>query len=137
MSATAILGVIADPLVRILNRRSERKQAKTALKAKAELQKSGQDHETTLTDAEWEVLSMSQQGTTWKDEYALIIGTMPYLMVFLSAIWYAFTGDYRMMEGTLSGINALDAIGVDVGFIITAVVLAASGLSVWRKFSLG
>jgi len=53
-------------------------------------------------------------------------------MIFGSALWYAFTGDYRMMEGTLAGIQLLDSIGVDIGFIITAVVLAASGLSVWR-----
>ena len=129
----AALQIAAGPIADILKRRSERKQAKVEIQAKAAMVKVAGAHEQTLTDAEWEVVSLSQQGGTWKDEYATIIATTPYLAVFLGCVYYAFTKDYRMLEGAISGIRALEAVGVDVGFIMEAAILAALGLSIWRK----
>jgi len=131
-TASTILGIITKPFFDWMTARNERKKATDSLRAKATMARDEQGAKQELTDAEWEVVMASQLGRTWKDEYALLIGTGPYNMVFIATFWYAFTGDYRMMEGTLAGIQLLDSIGVDIGFIITAVVLAASGLSVWR-----
>jgi len=139
VSASAIVGSVVQaaikPVADVLAKRIERKIAKDNLQAKAILAQQAQGAQVTLTTAEWEVVMASQMGSTWKDEAALIIGAAPYVMVFGGAIWYAVTGDYRMLEGTFAGISALAAVGVDVGFILTAVLLAASGLSVWRWMS--
>jgi len=139
MSASAILGGIVQaaikPVADVLSKRVDRKIAKDGLQAKAILARQEREAQVTLTTAEWEVVMASQQSSTWKDEAALIIGAAPYVMTFGGAIWYGITGDYRMLEGTFAGINALSAVGVDVGFILTAVLLAAGGLSVWRWMS--
>jgi hypothetical protein len=131
-TASTILSIVTKPFFDWMAARTERKKARDSLRAKATMARDEQGAKQELTDSEWEVVMATQMAGTWKDEYALLIGTGPYLMIFGSALWYAFTGDYRMMEGTLAGIQLLDSIGVDIGFIITAVVLGASGLSVWR-----
>jgi len=139
MGAGAVIASIVQtaikPVADVLAKRVERKIAKDSLQAKALMAQQEQGTEVALTDSEWEVVMASQQGSTWKDEFALIVGTLPYLMIFGSAVWYGLTGDYEMLQGTMAGVQALAGIGVDVGFIITAVVLAASGLSVWRWMS--
>jgi hypothetical protein len=121
------------PISDILIAREKRKQAATTVRAKAQMARDANELQQTLTDAEWEVVSRQAQGNGWRDEYATIVGTLPYPTLFLGCMWYAFTGDYRMVEGAIAAIHALTASGVDVGFLLEAMLLAAVGLSIWRK----
>ena len=87
-----------------------------------------------LTDAEWESLAVQTQQGSWKDEYVTIIITAPILMILVGSLSASlgFSNGSLVLEGALAGIVALKALGMDYGFLVNSVVLAAIGLKVWR-----
>ncbi len=128
----AITG-ITKPVAGIFEKREERKKTKVIAEAKIAQTKVEGGQKITLTDAEWESISQKNQNDTWKDEYVTIIITWPYVGIFAGAVWLAFTGDDRLLTGVNTGIQSLKALGVDMGYLMTAVVLAALGLKMWRN----
>ena len=133
MSATAILGVIASPVTKMVTAWIDRKQAKDSLKTKAAMAKQSDSTNITLTDAEWESINQQVSDGTWKDEFVTLVVMWPWLGIFGGTTYLAFTEDARLLDGTIAGINALQALEVDVSFLMNAVVLAAVGLKIWRK----
>ena len=133
MSATAILGVIASPVTKMVTAWIDRKQAKDSLKTKAAMAKQSDSTNITLTDAEWESINQQVSDGTWKDEFVTLVVMWPWLGIFGGTTYLAFTEDARLLDGTIAGINALQALQVDVSFLMNAVVLAAVGLKIWRK----
>ena len=114
------------------NKRQDIKKAKVSAEAKLALKKETGDQSIALTDAEWEAISARGLGVTWKDEYVTLIITAPIVLILGGAVWQAFTGDQRLLDGVLEGISRLAALGLDWGTLTLAVVLAAIGLKVWR-----
>jgi len=47
-------------------------------------------------------------------------------------ILLGFKGDPRLLDGVNTGLQSLASSGVDMGNLMTTVVLAAVGLKVWR-----
>ncbi|WP_102794292.1 hypothetical protein [Bowmanella denitrificans] len=130
--AAPVTGVI-NGVVDIFRSKQERKKLAETAKAKLAAQKEKGAQEVTLTDAEWESLNVGQQDNTWKDEYITILITSPLLLIVVGTVWTAFTGDLRLVQAGIESIKAMTAAGVDMEFMMEAVVLAAIGLKLWRK----
>jgi len=130
----AIIGIaqgLVKPITGHLNKRVERKQNKDSIKGKAAAQKQDDATQVTLTDAEWETVNQSIQDKTWKDEYVTVSLVSIFNLYIVGGIGAAF-GYPEVLDGTTRGIEALVAAGVDLGFLLTAVVLAAIGMKMWR-----
>lgn len=132
MNIGSIVSGILSPLASLGKSYIDRKKAKDSLQAKAKMAKGQQETNVTLTDAEWEVVNSSKMDTSWKDEWVTIVITAPIPGVLVGALWSAISGDQRVLQGFTDGINALNAIGVPMGTLMTAVTLAAVGLKIWR-----
>ena len=131
------LTVISTAISGITGYFSKKQDGKAAVKsASAKLAQSKQDgyQSITLTDAEWESLAVQTQQESWKDEYVTIIITAPILMILLGSLSASLGFDHGplVLQGALDGIVALKALGMDYGFLVNSVVLAAIGLKVWR-----
>jgi len=87
----------------------------------------------TLSDAEAEAIMAQGLNGTWKDEYVTILITAPYALLIAGAVYLVFSGDSRLLDGALQSIKGLESVGVDIGFLMEAVVLGALGLKIWRK----
>lgn len=70
---------------------------------------------------------------SFKDEYITVSVVLILNLFILGGILAAF-GYPQLLDGVVTGVERLVAVGVDMGFIVQAVVLAGVGLSVWRKF---
>ena len=132
-AVTGLLGGIAKPVAGVLNKRTERRQAKESGAAKLALAKQNGATEVTLTDAEWEAQSVKVNADSWKDEYVTIVVTSPIVLVVVGAVAAAF-GEPRVLEGAKAGAQILTSdLGLDFSALAYAVILAAIGLKVWRQ----
>ena len=126
------LGGAIQPLASVFQKREERKQAVESAKIKqGTARQEGQD-QITLTDAEFEAIGKNNENDTWKDEYLTLIIPSPIVLFLVGGLVAAYSGDTRMIEGTVAGLNALAAVGIDMGFLMEAVVLAGVSLKIWR-----
>lgn len=127
-----LLGGIAKPVTDVLNKRTERKMAEEAAKAKIKLNQQQGDQTVELTDAEAEALRWRSEGQSWKDEFVtvLVVGSV-FFGMFAGSVLEAF-GYPELLSAVLRSVAELEAAGVRVGFLCEAVVLAAVGLKIWR-----
>ena len=131
---TAIMqaaGGIIKPITGVFNKRTERKQNSDSIKGKIAQQKQGDATSVTLTDDEWETVGQSMLDKSWKDEYVTVSLVSIFNLYVIGGIAAAF-GYPEVLTGTSTAITALTSAGVDLGFLLTAVVLAAIGMKVWR-----
>lgn len=124
---------IIDGVFGIFKKKQERKSNKEQAAAKLAQSKQANQHEVTLTDAEAEAILAEKSDSTWKDEYVTIIITFPLILIMAGVVHFMFTGDNRLLQAGIVSIQALTDAGVDMAFLMNAVVLAAIGLKVWRK----
>jgi len=132
MSGIPILGNIIDGVTGYFKKKQELKSAEESAKLKIKSANEDAQNNLRLTDAEWESLAVSKQDSTWKDEYVTVIITMAIPLTFIGAIYMAFTGDARLLEGINTALVRMKDLGVDWGSLMNTVVLAAVGLKVWR-----
>lgn len=130
--ASAVVGALAQPFTKVAEKWIDRKTNQDSIKGKAAAAKQGDSTQITLTDAEWEIASKNAEDGTWKDELVTITFMLPIWMILAGAVHQAFSGDPRLLEGTLGGITALRELGLNFGEITFMVVLAAIGLKLWR-----
>ena len=126
------LKILLGPLTSIILKRQTRKAAQQSAKTKIEAAK--QEHSATveLNKDEWEQLQVDGMDKTWKDEYVTVSVMSIFNMVVIGGLMSAF-GYPEVLEGIVTSVTALTAIGVDVGFLLNATVLAGLGLSVWKR----
>jgi hypothetical protein len=127
-----IVGGLFGPVADIFKAREARKQAKEQAEAKLKVAKQEGWEKLQLADQEWEQLAVQATKDSWKDEYVTLSVVSVFNLLVVGGLAAAF-GEPRVLEGLSIAIQALTAAGVDVGFIMEAVVLAAIGLSIWRK----
>ncbi len=131
-----ILGVVSGlfkPVVGIFQKREERKQNRETAQAALAQGKQDNSHTLDLNKDQWEQLQVQGMADTWKDEYITVtIGSILNLIV-IGGLLAAF-GYPQVLEGVSIAIRALGEVGVDVGFLMKATVLAGLGLSVWKRF---
>tara|TARA_Y100000780_G_scaffold162405_1_gene147195 strand:- start:265 stop:681 length:417 start_codon:yes stop_codon:yes gene_type:complete len=134
------LTTLASPITAIVKGVSgfvSKKQEITANKEKAiaklkQSQQEGQQH-IILTDAEGEAMLANGLAGSWKDEYVTIIITFPIVLIIIGVLYAVLTGDTRVLDSGTQAIKALNDVGIDMPFLMNAVVLSAIGLKVWRK----
>lgn len=127
-----LLGLFVKPVASIFEKREERKLTKERLKGKIALAKEQGDQQITFNDQELEQIATAQKENSWTDEYATVSVLSVFNLIVIGGIATAF-GEPRVLEGMGIAITALVNAGVDVGFLLEAVTLAAVGLTVWRK----
>ncbi|WP_417790766.1 hypothetical protein [Terasakiella pusilla] len=129
MSVLTTIGTIFSGLTKPLSDAYSayiaRKAAKDTAEAKLKMAKQSGDFDIKLSDAEWEAISKRNESGTWKDEYVTLIITSPFVLLFVSAVLSAWTGDPRYIESAKAGIEALKNLGVDLGDLMAVVVVAA------------
>ncbi len=128
-----LAGSVISPIANIFVKREQRKQTKITAEAKLATAKINKEKKIALTDAEWESISKKNEDSTWKDEYVTIVITSPIVGLLAGSVWFAFSGDDRLLTGFSNGIDALTNAGLDMGELMYVVVLAAVGLKIWRK----
>ena len=129
-----ILSTLAQGVVGFFTKKQDIKKTAEIAKAKLLHAKESNNQEISLTDAEWESLSVKTQDETWKDEYITVVITSPIVTLMVGNIMAAFgmPEGVAVVEGTKEAIKDLIVLGMDYGFLIGAVTMAAVGLKVWR-----
>lgn len=128
-----ILSAILKPLTDLYSKRQERKMAQQTAKTKIELAKQDNSHTLEMNKDEWESINVEGMDKTWKDEYVTVSVMSIFNLIVGGGILSAF-GYPQVLEGVVMSVTALTAVGVEVGFLLTATVLAGLGLSVWKRF---
>ena len=126
---TALFKPIAD----IYAARQARKMAQQTAKTKVELAKQEDRTALEMNKDEWEALQVQGMDKTWKDEYVTVSVMSIFNLIVVGGLAAAF-GYPMILEGVAMAITSLTAVGVDVGFILEATVLAGLGLSIWKRF---
>lgn len=129
----SLISTLFQPLADAYRANQDRKAAKETAIVKIQQTQLEDANKVTLTDAEWEALAVTNLNASWKDEYVTIIITAPIVGILIGGLWTGLTGSKAVLEGMAIGLTSLQAVGVDMGFLMNAVVLAAIGLKVWRK----
>lgn len=134
MTPWQIVTGILQPVADVINKRQERKQAKDEAQAELVIARQQNRHEITLQDTQLEHILSQKQDTTWKDEYVTVSLVSIVNLLIVGGLEAAYRGeDAFVLEGLAMAIGAMVQAGVDVGFLITAAVLAGLGLSIWKK----
>lgn len=131
MNVADIIGGVLKPVTGFLNKRTERKINQDAIKGKLAQSKQDGAHQLELTDAEWETVGQSLQAQTWKDEYVTVSIVSIINIIMVGGIASAF-GYPELIDGMVIALTKLAELGLDIGFLVTAVVLAAIGMKMWR-----
>jgi hypothetical protein len=133
MNPMNALGAVFGPAQKAFEKRTERKMAAESADAALKMAKQEGRQEVTLTDAQWEALNAERQSETWKDEYVTVSLVAPLNLVVVGAIAKAF-GHPEVLDGTLEALNVIqNVVGLDLNWFLGATVMAAIGLTAWRK----
>ena len=133
--ATAISGVVTGlfkPAADAYGKRTERKMAEETARAKLLQARQDGNHQIALTELELIAISKKNEASTWKDEYALVLGSSPYILIFVGCILSAF-GLESFQLGVVSALASLADLGVPVGEICAASIGAGLGLRLIKR----
>lgn len=133
MGLSSLFSGLIAPVTRLFENRQNRKAAKDAAMAKLTQGQQDKAHTLELSKDEWEALNVKGMGETWKDEYVTVSVVSILNLIVLGGILTAF-GYPQVLDGVGLSLEALVNAGVDVGFIMTATIMAGLGLSVWKRF---
>lgn len=126
----ALLGKgIVEPIATYYTRRSELNAAKHEAKMKYENAKGERQarllEQGLVADATWEIEQIKNSG--WKDEYVLIILSIPSILSFVRTKW--FDG----AEIVRQGFESLSATPQWYQWLILLVFTATYGIRIWRR----
>ena len=127
------LSILIGPIADILKARTQRKAAKEAAVGKLAQASHEGALKIELNKDEYEVVATQGLTASWKDEYVTVSVVSIFNIIVVGGLASAF-GYPQILAGIVEAIVALSTVGVDVGFLLEATILAAIGLSVWKKF---
>ena len=111
-----------------MGKREDRKVAKLTINSKLKSAKQNNDHEVILNRQEWESIGQIKQDSSWKDELVTVVIIWPFIQIMLGGMEVAFFGSTKMLDGLKESLRLLDGLGVDLGYLMATVVLAAIGI---------
>lgn len=124
----ALLGKgIVEPIADYAKRRQELKQARFEAQLKAE-QAAGDRRaqlirEGLAADANWEMTFAQQAASSWKDEYTLIVVSIPAVMAFIPGLSGYVTAGFAALEKTPPWYQLL----------LITLFFATVGIRYWRR----
>lgn len=131
---TKILGGVVKPITEYFARRQEikaddRRQERAIKQAMTERQidliKAG-----LAADLSWEMEFARQARTSWKDEYILLILSLPFILCFIPADFSTWMGGaYYVVQG----LEAIDKLPVWYQLLVGIHFCATIGVRFWRK----
>ena len=121
------------PIAGIFKKREERKLVRETAVAKLAQAKHDGSLKLDLNKDEWENLQVKGMTESWKDEYVTVSIVSILNVIVVGGVAAGF-GHPEILKGIATSIQALNAAGVDIGFLLEAAVLAGLGLSVWKRF---
>lgn len=127
MSILDVLGIIVKPVTDYINNRQNNKAAEA--KQKLELDAAVHERQVELikqglaADASWELTFAQQAASSWKDEYTLIVVSIPAIMAFIP----------RLSPYVEKGFLALDKTPLWYQLIFGSIFLATYGIRYWRR----
>ena len=129
-----IISTIVSPVTTAIGKYQDRKKAyEDGLNAIAASKQNG-ENEVRITAEQADALRVTNESTTWKDEFVTVVVMSPIVGIIFGAIWQAMSGDPVILTGTLHGVKELKSLGLDWGNITEIVVYAAVGVTTIRKF---
>jgi hypothetical protein len=132
MGLKDIVAGLFSPVADIFKAREARKAAKEAAAAKLAMATAEGQQKIELNKDEYEVLATQGLAGTWKDEYVTVSVVSILNTIVIGGLASAF-GYPQILIGVGTAIKSLSTAGVDVGFIMEATIMAAIGLSIWKK----
>ena len=129
---TGVVGGLIKPAADAYGKRTERKIAEETARAKLLQAKQDGVQQIALTELELVAITKRNEASTWKDEYALVLGSSPYLLLIVGSVLQAFGFD-PFLHGILSAFERLQALGVPVGEICAAAIAAGLGLRLIKR----
>lgn len=128
----ALLGKgIVEPLADYYKRKQELKQAKFEAQLKFEQAKGDRQaqliREGLAADANWEMEFARQAAASWKDEYTLIVVSIPAVLAFMRTKW--FNGPQVVADGFV----ALAATPTWYQILLCSMFGATVGIRWWRR----
>ena len=138
MSIFSILGgVLNNPLTQaagdMLTASSKRKAAREKATAKLAAAKAENQQELSPKTEEWDSIVARQMKGSLKDEYVTVIITLPFVGIMLGSVWFAFSGDDRLLEGVAIALTRIKELGIDMSFLMYMVVGAALGIKMFGR----
>lgn len=126
-----ILGAVTGPVATYFTRRAELKTA--AFQAQLDLTKAQGERQAALAsqgltaDANWEQEFARQAATSWKDEYTLLVVSIPAILAFVHTSW--LNGPQIVKEG----FSALGETPLWYQGMFLSLFLATVGIRYWRR----
>jgi len=127
-----IFAGLIKPVTDLLAKRQDRKMAKEAAQAKITVARDTNATSVEMKDQEWEAIAVAMTKESWKDEYATVSVLSLLNLIVLGGILAAF-GYPQVLTGVATALRGFVSIGVDIGWLMELVVMAAVGLHIYRK----
>ena len=133
----AFIGPAIGAVSSFFQSREARKAAKEGAEAKLAINAQKGRHELQMTDSDWEALSVKGQIGSLKDEYVIVIATLPIVATFVGVLVTIFNPELgekvvaagaKMIE-TLNGIDPTSTYGM----MLLAAVSAALGVRLIKR----
>lgn len=135
------VSAVVEGVTGIVSRGQERRIAQDAVKGRIAEAKQQGNQEIALKREEWDAIAIGKSGDTWKDEYALLVVTLPFVLIIAGGVWGAFSEvcttvdgaevckpDTRLLDGVVLGLEKLAEMGVQLGVLMMIVIPAAMGI---------
>jgi len=129
---TDIFAGLIKPVTDLLAKRQERKMAKETAQAKITQARDTNATSVEMKDQEWEAIAVSMTKESWKDEYATVSVLSLLNLIIIGGVLAAF-GYPQVLTGVGVSLQALVVMGVDIGWLMELVIMAAVGLHIYRK----
>jgi hypothetical protein len=123
---------IVGPILDIIKGKQDRKKALQQVESKIKLAQTETEGDLVLKRHEVEALAVKGLSETWRDEYVTVSVVSIFNLIVLGGILTAF-GYPQVLEGIAVSVTALEAAGVDLGFLMTAAVLTSLGVYTFKR----
>lgn len=130
-----ILGIgkrVVGPILDIIKGKQDRKKALAQVESKIKLAQTETEGDLVLKRHEVEALAVKGLSETWRDEYVTVSVVSIFNLIVIGGILTAF-GYPQVLEGIAVSVTALEAAGVDLGFLMTAAVLTSLGVYTFKR----
>jgi hypothetical protein len=128
---SSVISGLTGPVATYFTRRAEIKQAKFEATLKFEQAKGDRQaqliRDGLAADANWEMVFAQQAASSWKDEYTLIVVSVP---MFLSFIKTSFLDGPGIVS---QGFGALGTTPAWYQLVLISIFLATYGIRYWRR----